>query len=361
MDHRESLFDFRVPSSLIAQRPLPQRDRAALMLLSRNREGISHSRFHRLPELLAPGTLLVLNDTRVVPARLEGHLPGGRPLEALLTDDVGAGQWRALIKGARRVKPGDRIRFADGAIVAEALHRDEEGAWIVRFDDPEKLHERLEAHGLAPLPPYIRRDNGQSALEHRRLYQTCYARREGSIAAPTAGFHFTPDVFEALRAKHLAWVELTLHVGEGTFLPIQERDPAKHRMHEEAYSISPEACRAVLAARRGGRPVVAVGTTTVRALESWARLGFPEGIEARTDIFIRPPFEFLAVDGMITNFHQPASTLLQLVAAFHGEARILAAYRTAAEKGYRFYSYGDCMAILPAPDNPQERSWSESS
>jgi S-adenosylmethionine:tRNA ribosyltransferase-isomerase len=348
MARAASLFDLWIPPAQIAQRPLAERDRSRLMVVTRGQPGFSHRRFDELPALLPPGCLLVRNNTRVIPARLEGRLPSGRALEALLIGELAPGRWEAMVKGARKVKPGDRLDFAGGAIVARAVERGAGGTWLLEFAEPATFWERLHRHGLAPLPPYVKR-NG-SAAPHRDWYQTCYARVEGSIAAPTAGFHFTPAVFEALRARGIEWVELTLHVGLGTFLPIENRDLERHHMHREWFMLPPETCRAVRAARERGRPVIAVGTTTVRALESWAREGFPEGYEGWTELFIHPPFEFRAVAGLITNFHQPASTLVRLVAALHGEELVLASYKEAIAREYRFFSYGDAMCILPHPE-----------
>ena len=346
MARAASLFDLQIPPAQIAQHPLAERDRSRLMVVRRGAPGFSHHRFDELPALLPPGCLLVRNNTRVFPARLEGQLPRGRALEALLTEEAAPGRWRAMVKGARKVKPGDRLSFAGGAIAAEAVERSSAGTWLLDFDEPGTLRERLHRHGLAPLPPYVKR-NGNAAL-HRDWYQTCYAVVEGSIAAPTAGFHFTPAIFEGLRARGIEWVELTLHVGVGTFLPIENQDLGRHHMHRERFMLPPETCQAVRAARERGRPVIAVGTTTVRALETWAQQGLPEGgYEGWTELFIRPPYAFRAVDGLITNFHQPASTLIWLVAALHGEERVLAAYEEAIAREYRFFSYGDAMCILP--------------
>jgi len=340
-----SLFDLQIPPAQIAQHPLAERDRSRLMVVQRGAPGYSHHRFDDLPALLPPGCLLVRNNTRVLPARLEGRLPSGRECEALLTEEVAPGRWYAMVLGARKVKPGDRLSFAGGALAAAAVARGPAGTWLLDFDEPGALRERLHRHGLAPLPPYVKR-NGNAA-QHRDWYQTCYARIEGSIAAPTAGFHFTPGVFEGLRARGIDWVELTLHVGIGTFLPIENQDLERHHMHRERFILPPETCQAVRSARERGRPVIAVGTTTVRALESWAQKGLPEGHEGWTELFIGPPYEFRAVDGLITNFHQPASTLIRLVAALHGEELVRAAYEEAIARDYRFFSYGDAMCILP--------------
>ena len=342
------LADLRVPPSLIAQHPLSQRDDSRLMLSSRQGTEIGHHRFNELPGLLPRAALLVLNNSRVIPARLTGRLPGGRAIEVLLVDELASGRWSAMVKGARHIKPGMRLNFAQGALAAEALTRHADGRWELAFDDPHTMRQRLEVHGLAPLPPYIRRENGDSGAGDRAAYQTCYARHDGAIAAPTAGLHFTPRVFDALGARGIEWVELTLHVGAGTFRPIQVEDPEDHVMHGERYRIGAETRRRIAAARDASRPVIAVGTTTVRALESWAAAGFPEETDGVAELFIRPPHAFLAVDGLITNFHQPASTLLLLVAALLGAERTRAAYDEAIARGYRFFSYGDCMAILPS-------------
>lgn len=341
------LFRIEIPPGQVAQAPLSRRDASRLLATERGTGRRSHRRFTELPRLLAPGTLLVLNNTRVIPARLTGTTSTGRPVEALLVHESAPGRWHAMVRGARRLRPGMRLHLGAGALEAEAAQRDDEGRWVLRFEEPERFRERLEAHGEAPLPPYIRREPGGARGVDRRAYQTVYARVDGAVAAPTAGLHFTPAVFGALAARGVERAELTLHVGPGTFRPLQSEDPARHRMHAESFSIPAATCRRVLDARRAGRPVVAVGTTVVRALESWAAQGWPESLCGETDLFIWPPYDFRAVDGLVTNFHQPSSTLLLLVAAFHGIGPTVEAYREAVAQGYRFFSYGDCMAILP--------------
>jgi len=347
MSRAASLFDLQIPPAQIAQQPLTERDHSRLMVVKRGRPGISHHRFDDLPALLPPGCLMIRNNTRVIPARLQGELSSGRAIEVLLTGEEAPGRWEALVKGARKVKPGERIAFAGGALLARAAERGPEGTWRLEFDEPGLVRERLWQFGLAPLPPYVKR-NGHAA-QHRDWYQTCYARVEGSIAAPTAGFHFTPALFAALEARGIGCMEITLHVGVGTFQSIENHDLGRHRMHREWYEVPQQTCRAIHDARERGRPVIGVGTTTVRALESWSREGAPEGCAGYTELFIRPPFEFGVIDGLITNFHQPASTLIQLVAALHGEDLILAAYEEAIAQRYRFFSYGDAMCILPRP------------
>jgi len=350
------LYDYPLPEDRIAQFPLERRDHARLMVLRRGRDGWRHARFDALPGLLPAEAVLVVNNTRVAPNRLLGRSAGGARIEALLLAEIGPGRWEALVKRARRLKPGHPISFAQGQIPATAVARTAEGHWLLEFADPATLRERIARHGLAPLPPYIRREDGAADLHarDRAAYQTVYAREEGAVAAPTAGLHFTPEVLAALRQSGRTVLEVTLHVGLGTFAPVKVDDPALHPMHAERFAMPPEAARALTQAKAAGRPVIAVGTTAVRVLETWARAGFPPGLSGETRLFIRPPFEFLAVDGLLTNFHLPRSTLLMLVAAFHGRDLVLTAYGEAVMQEYRFFSYGDCMAILPsgAADTP---------
>lgn len=352
MPDRFADYDFALPQHLIAQHPLPDRDRSRLMLLRRGRGGIAHHGFAQLPALLPRDAMLVLNNTRVAPRRLTARLPGGVELEALLVHEEAPGRWHARVRKAKRVKPGSTIPFAGGALPARALERTEDGGWLLQFDAPESLPERLEVHGLAPLPPYIRRDvhGTYDPRADRAAYQTVYARVEGAIAAPTAGLHFTPAVLEALHERGIETVEVTLHVGLGTFAKTTVEDPALHPMHAEWCTVPADAAGRIAAARAAGRPVIAVGTTCVRTLESWAAAGFPAGWEDWTRLYIRPPYDFRVVDGLLTNFHLPKSTLMLLVAAFHGRERLLAAYREAVAQRYRFFSFGDCMLIAPDED-----------
>lgn len=342
-------YDYVLPPGLIAQAPLAERDTSRLMVLRRGQPGWTHRRFHELPDLLPAGCLLVCNNTRVIPARLKGRRDGGGAVEALLVDEEAPGRWRAMVKPARRLKPGQGLRFADGAVTARCVERTPEGYWRLDFDEPETFRRRLEAAGETPLPPYILRQDAtpEQKRQDRDAYQTVYASRPGAVAAPTAGLHFTPGLLRTLEARGIERVEVTLHVGPGTFVPMQVDDPAQHTMHAEAFEVPAATARRILAARAEGRPVIAVGTTSVRSLEAWARQGFPPEYAGSTSLFIYPPFEFLATHGMITNFHLPRSTLLMLVAAFHGRERVLAAYAEAVERGYRFFSFGDAMIILP--------------
>ncbi|MCZ6472820.1 MAG: tRNA preQ1(34) S-adenosylmethionine ribosyltransferase-isomerase QueA [SAR324 cluster bacterium] len=345
-------FDYHLPESLIAQQPLERRDRSRLMLLRLGGASISHHEFQALPELLPEGTVLVLNNTRVLPRRLLGRLPGGATVEALLLDEEEPGLWKAAVKKARRIKPGMRVVFGQGQLPAEAVRRGEDGEWLLRFDNPETVPERLERRGLAPLPPYIRRNEecATQDLLDRGAYQTCYASMPGAIAAPTAGLHFSPQVLDSLRHRAVELVELTLHVGQGTFAPVKTENVREHRLHREWYELAEPAAHRILQAKDEGRPVIAVGTTSVRALESWAQAGSPPGYQGWSELFILPPYQFRIVDGMLTNFHQPRSSLLMLVAAFYGLQPLLRAYGEAVAAGYRFFSYGDCMAILPLPE-----------
>jgi S-adenosylmethionine:tRNA ribosyltransferase-isomerase len=342
-------FDYELPTELIAQRPAPHRDRSRLLVLDRRTGALDHRQFDELAELLRPGDLLVVNDTRVVPARLAGRKPTGGRVEALLVERLeGAGchgVWRCLLKASRAPTAGTALEFGKG-LRAEVLDR-EGGEWVVRLECAEgRLEDVLERVGQAPLPPYIRRGEEGPDDGDRERYQTVYARHPGAIAAPTAGLHFTDELLDRVRAAGIQQVSLTLHVGLGTFQPVSVERVEDHTMHEEWLELSAQAAAAVAAARTRGGRVVAVGTTVVRALEACATGGglvTPQRGEC--GLFIYPGFHFGVVDAMITNFHLPRSTLLMLVSAFAGRARTLAAYREAVASRYRFYSYGDAMLI----------------
>jgi S-adenosylmethionine:tRNA ribosyltransferase-isomerase len=339
-----------IPDHLIAQHPLPERDQARMLVLQRGSGTLQHHHFHELPALLPPESLLVVNNTRVLPYRLPGRLPSGGAIEALLVTRVQDGQWEAMVRRARRLRPGLRLDFCKGALPATAVRPTEEGRWLLCFDDPATVEQRLEQHGLAPLPPYIRRDAAQAGAQRetdRAAYQTIFARVNGAVAAPTAGLHFTPRVRQALAERGMEEVPVTLHVGLGTFKPMETEDPALHVMHEEWYDVPAESAHRILTAKGAGRPVIAVGTTSVRVLETWAQRGCPAGDSGWTRLYIREPYTFRVVDGMITNFHQPRSTLLLLVTAFAGRLPLIRAYDAAVAAGYRFFSFGDCMLILP--------------
>jgi len=337
---RLSDFDYVLPQELIAQTPATERDRSRLLHLSP--EGsIRHHTFRDLPGLLQPGDLLVLNDTRVFPARLEGVRAGGGRSELLLLERLDSARWRVLAKPARKLRKGARLSFGGGRLEAEVLEVEDDGKRIVGFRFEGDWDALLEELGTTPLPPYI--ESSEDERKTRARYQTIYARPSGSIAAPTAGLHFTEAMFEALRARGVDVAFITLHVGHATFQPIREEEIEAHRMGVERYVV-PEQTREKI---RGARRVVAVGTTTVRALESAALADFPQGWQ-ETDLFITPGFQFRVVSGLLTNFHLPKSSLLILVSAFGGRERVLGAYRDAVRERYRFYSFGDAMLLYPA-------------
>ncbi len=342
---RLSDFDFELPDELIAQQPAQRRDASRLLVMDRRDGGVQDTQFPALADYLRAGDLLVLNDTRVMPARLYGLKPTGGRVEVLLVrqlDDSDGDEWLAMTRASKPLREGTWLTFGDDfrAAVVDASHGE---LRRLRFEWKGAFFDQLERYGRMPLPPYIRRDDGQG---DRDRYQTVFAREVGSVAAPTAGLHFTPDMLAALTSRGVEVQFLTLHVGPGTFQPVRVENLSEHRMHRECYEIPGEVAEAVARARREGRRVVAVGTTTTRALESACdatgtlRAGIGE-----TEIFITPGFRFRVVDALVTNFHLPRSTLLMLVSAFAGRERVLAAYRHAVAQRYRFFSYGDCMLI----------------
>ena len=340
-------FDYRLPPELIAQEPAEPRDASRLLVLDRTDGRLDDRRFAELPGLLRPGDCLVLNESRVLPARLHGALePDGRAIELLLLRDVGSRRWRALAKPARRCPVGTRITLGGGAASARVMAVGEAGVREVEIEAPWPVRELLERHGLPPLPPYIARHDAPKP-EDRERYQTVYARHEGSVAAPTAGLHFTPALLDGLAARGVEIRTLTLHVGPATFRPLVSGPAAGHRLEAEEVEIPEATARAVMAARTAGRRVVAVGTTTTRALE-WAAgaTGQVRPGRGAADLFIRPGHGFRVVDALVTNFHLPRSTLLVLVSALAGRERVLGAYAHAIARGYRFYSYGDAMLIV---------------
>jgi S-adenosylmethionine:tRNA ribosyltransferase-isomerase len=340
---RTSDYEFDLAPERIAQHPSGQREGSRLLVVDRASHSLRHRVFSDVVELIEPRDVLVINETRVFPARLRGRRPGGGGAEILLLHPTGDGLWAALARPGAKLKPGRRVEISPELSV-EVVGTTPGGDRIVRLDTPLPLEEALERYGEVPLPPYVKR---APTPEDRERYQTVYARAPGSVAAPTAGLHFTPELLAALAARGVRIARLVLHVGAGTFRPVEAEDPAAHRMHQEWYSIGAEAADEINAARDAGGAIWAVGTTAVRTLESVAsRSGKVRSGEGWTDLFIRPPYRFRAVDRMITNFHLPRSTLLMLVAAFAGYDLVREAYREADARGYRFYSYGDAMAIL---------------
>jgi S-adenosylmethionine:tRNA ribosyltransferase-isomerase len=328
-------FDYDLPEESIAQEPAPRGESRLLVL---DAEGPDrHRRVRDLPRLLRAGDLLILNDTRVIPARLFGEREGGGGgrMEVLLIEKTGEMEWEALVRPGRRARPGTVLRFEE--LTAEVTNKTEDGRYRLRFSEPVEPH--LDRLGHVPLPPYIRRPDRES---DRERYQTVYARNPGAVAAPTAGLHFTEAILEETAAAGIGVARVTLHVGIGTFKPVSAERVEDHRMERERYEVSEETAEAIRRTRQSGGRIVAVGTTVVRTLES-AALAAPAGHRGSTELFITPGFRFRVVDVLLTNFHLPRSTLLMLVSAFAGRERVLAAYEEAVRAGYRFYSYGDAM------------------
>lgn len=361
-------FDYELPSHLIASRPAERRDASRLLVLSRATGDIEDARFADLPRLLSPGDALVLNDTRVFPARLLGRKPTGARAEILLTrpfvpsDDAPGSEgtpasdhdplaafrsraprvWEAIVRPGGKLKPGRRVEVGEGFEV-EILDSRPDGSRVVRLTGEADPWTLIERHGHVPLPPYIERPDDAT---DRRRYQTVYARETGSVAAPTAGLHFTAGLLDRVREAGVETVTVTLHVGVGTFRPVSAERIDEHRLHAEAYRITGESADVLNRVRASGGRVWAVGTTTCRVLESVADPGGRYGPRAGwTDLFIHPPYRFRGIDALITNFHLPRSSLLMLVAALAGTERVLGAYRHAVAEGYRFYSYGDAMVV----------------
>lgn len=339
-------YDFELPPERIAQAPLDRREASRLMIVDRSTGGgtIRHGTFSHIVELIAPGDVLAVNRTRVMRARLLGTRRGsGAPAEILLLRPLGGNRFEAMVSPGGKLRPGRIVDVAPDFSV-EILETTERRTRVVALHTAERLDDAIERHGHIPLPPYISRADTAADAER---YQTVYARESGSVAAPTAGLHFTQGILDALDRRGVRRAELLLHVGAGTFKPVEVEDPAAHVMHEEWYSVSAEAARTINEARAAGGRVWAVGTTTVRTLETVAREdGTIVPGEGETRIFIRPPYRFRAVDRLVTNFHLPRSTLIMLVAAFAGYDLIMRAYREAVAGGYRFYSYGDAMVVI---------------
>ena len=331
-------FDYYLPPELIAQTPVEPRDHSRLMVLDRGEGAVRHRRFYELTEYLTPGDVLVFNDSRVIPARLIGRkVEGGGRTEVLLLRRLGPGTWEVLLKPGKRVRVGSHLEFGDHVAEVTALGQD--GIKTLRFPDEAPLREM----GSIPLPPYI-----HEPLERPERYQTVYARTEGSVAAPTAGLHFTPRLIEKIKAMGVRCLFLTLHVGLDTFRPVRVENPHYHLIHKEYGVIKADAADEIARAKEAGRRVVAVGTSTVRLLEAAVRPEAPNirAFNGWTELLILPGHRFQIVDGMITNFHLPCSTLLMLVTAFTGKELITQAYQTAIEESYRFYSFGDAMLII---------------
>jgi S-adenosylmethionine:tRNA ribosyltransferase-isomerase len=339
-----SLFDYDLPLELIAQEPAERRDQSRMMVVDRGANTFRDGCFSEMAELLQPGDCLVVNDTRVIPARLVGQrLPSGGKAELFLIRQRDEWEWEALARPGRKLRPGTQVSFGGGRLLAAITGPGEGGLRLVRFSGRGALSDLLDELGATPLPPYIKRPAPRP--EDRERYQTVYASRPGAVAAPTAGLHFTPEVLQALEARGVRRATITLHVGWGTFQPVETERIEDHVIHEECYEVSEAAAETANAVRAAGGRIVAVGTTTVRTLETCAS---EDGVRAGsgwTRCFIYPGYTFRAVDALLTNFHLPRSSLLMLVSAFAGRELILAAYQAAVERRYRFFSYGDCMFI----------------
>jgi S-adenosylmethionine:tRNA ribosyltransferase-isomerase len=328
---KTSDFDYGLPEELIAQHPLADRSASRMMVANRATGEIRHERFRDIGRFLQPGDLLVLNDTKVLPARLWSQPPR---VELLLIEALGGNRWSSMVKPGKRAKIGDQLTFEDG-LTAVVVGETEFGGRVLQFSGDVRPY--LARHGVMPLPPYIKRDSSDPVDQVR--YQTVFARESGAVAAPTAGLHFTRELLDQLQAQGIAQTYVTLHVGIGTFRPVKVEEVEEHKMHAERFVIPPATANALREAKR----VVAVGTTVVRTLES---VGEARACEGSTEIFIRPPYQFKMVDVLLTNFHLPRSTLLMLVSAFATRELIRQAYREAVREKYRFFSYGDCMLIV---------------
>jgi S-adenosylmethionine:tRNA ribosyltransferase-isomerase len=351
-------YDYHLPPELIAAEPLPERDRSRMLVVDRANGIIRHSHIRDLPETLRSGDRLVLNDTQVVPARLFGsRTTTGGKWEGLFLDSLPTGQWRLIANAGGRLRAGDVIKIVPASAAANdsetanrpsmrltLIERDEDGVWTANPSTDEPAFDVLRRFGTVPLPPYIGRKCGTEA--DRERYQTTFARRPGAVAAPTAGLHFTPELLARCTDRGIDRSFLTLHVGIGTFRPIAVERLSEHVMHREWCEVSEETCHQVLATREQGGRIVAVGTTSVRTLESASQSGALEPFRGETNLFIRPPYQFRTVDCLLTNFHLPRSTLLVLVSALAGFELIRHAYEEAIKERYRFYSYGDSMLIL---------------
>lgn len=337
-------LDFDVPSDLIAQYPVEPRDQSRLLVVRRQSQTLEHRIFSDLPELLAPGDLLVRNRTRVLPARLLGHreTTGGR-WEGLFLQALPDGSWEILATTRGHPRPGERVLVGSGLSLT-LRQRLEQGRWTVTPESDQPTFSLLQTHGQMPLPPYIRK--GRDEPEDRLRYQTIYASVPGSVAAPTAGLHFTDAVFDRLANRGISWVDLTLHVGLGTFRPISTERVEDHKLHREWGELDATAAEAIHQTRRHGGRIVAIGTTSARVLETAAESGTVQTFAGETGLYLQPGHEFRGLDALITNFHLPRSSLLVLVAALIGLERLRAAYAEAIQNRYRFYSYGDAMLIL---------------
>lgn len=333
-------FMYDLPEARIAQTPVEPRDHSRLMVIHRDTGEIEHRHFYDIIDYLNPGDCLVINETKVIPARLYGERPTGGAVEVLLLKQLGPKRWETLVRPGKKLKPGAEVSFGDGRLKCRVMETTDVGGRIVEFECEGSFEAALDALGEMPLPPYI-----HEKLQDRDRYQTVYAKQDGSAAAPTAGLHFTPGLMDRIREKGVDIVPVLLHVGLGTFRPVKVENIEDHEMHSEYFEVTQEAADRVNAARARGGRIVAVGTTSVRTLESAAEDGRLIAKRGDTNIFIKPGYRFQLVDALITNFHLPGSTLIMLVSALWDRERILEAYKTAVKDEYRFFSFGDAMLI----------------
>ncbi|MBR6008263.1 MAG: tRNA preQ1(34) S-adenosylmethionine ribosyltransferase-isomerase QueA [Clostridia bacterium] len=338
---KTSDFLYDLPEELIAQTPIEPRDHSRLLVYDRRDRSVSHRHFYDLPEYLKPGDCLVINDTRVIPARLYGVRSGGGACEILLLKQLGVKKWEALVRPGAKLKPGKTVSIGDGRLTAHVLDEAPGGARVIGFECEGTMEAALDELGEMPLPPYIK-----AKLTDKTRYQTVYAKYDGSAAAPTAGLHFTKELLDKIKAQGIDIVPVLLHVGLGTFRPVKAENIEEHEMHSEYFEVSPEAAKRINEVKHRGGRVIAVGTTSVRTLESASPEGTLLPLSGDTSIFIKPGYEFKCVDALITNFHLPGSTLLMLVSALMGREEALRVYETAVLEKYRFFSFGDAMLIL---------------
>ena len=339
---KTSDFFYELPQEQIAQTPIEPRDHSRLMVLRRDSDSIEHKHFYDIIDYLNEGDTLIVNDSRVIPARIYGYKEDtGAKIEFLMLRQLDGKRWETLVKPGKKAKPGTRFIFGDGLLTAEVIEVTDDGNRIVELNSEENIYATLDKIGQMPLPPYI-----TEKLEDQERYQTVYSHELGSAAAPTAGLHFTNELLDKIREKGVNIGYVTLHVGLGTFRPVKVDDVTKHKMHSEHYEIPAETAELIKRTKASGKRVIAVGTTSCRTLESVAAQGELRACDGFTDIFIYPGFKFKVLDGLITNFHLPESTLIMLVSAFYGYDKTMHAYDIAVKEKYRFFSFGDAMAIL---------------
>ena len=346
--YKISHYDYTIPKHLIAQHPIAKRDESRLLVLHRKNARIEHRKFYNIIEYLNCGDVLVLNDTKVVPARIIGSRTTGDRVEGLIIKKILENTWEILLQSNHRLKETESLCFGNNTVIGRLVCRNDTGSWTIRFENRKKFIEMLESSGRMPLPPYIKRnpEDKSSGIHDVERYQTIYAKKMGAIAAPTAGLHFTENILQELTNKGIKIVYITLHVGLGTFKTIKEEDFRQHTIHKEFYNIPEAAIDTINKAKSLGKRIIATGTTTCRVLETLARNHTSKRSSGWTDLFIYPPYKFKLTDSLITNFHLQRSTLILLVSAFAGGENIASSYEEAISLGYRFYSYGDCMLIV---------------